>query len=87
MSVNDITSSDFDFNVYPNPSSSVVNLALHGNDNTVVLRSMLGVTVRTFSASSSLVFDVSDLPTGLYLVEVTDNETGQSKSKKLLIQH
>ena len=87
VSVNELTTNSFDFKLYPNPSNSMVNVALHGFDNTVILRSMLGVTVRTFSASSVLTFDVADLPTGMYLVEVTDNETGDSKTKKLLIQH
>jgi hypothetical protein len=87
VSVNEVTTDKFDFNVYPNPSNSLVNVTLHGFDNTVILRNMLGVKVRTFTASGTLTFDVSDLPTGMYLIDVTDNETGDSKTKKLLIQH
>ena len=87
VSVNELETNSFDFKLYPNPSTNVVNVALHGFDNTVILRNMLGVIVRTFTASSVLTFNVADLPTGLYLVEVTDNETGDSKTKKLLIQH
>jgi len=87
VSVNEVTTDEFDFNVYPNPSNSMVNVALHGFDNTVIVRNMLGVQVRTFFASGTLTFDVSDLPTGMYLIDVTDNETGDSKIKRLLIQH
>ncbi len=87
VSVDEFELEKIDFKVYPNPSNSVVNVVMNGENNTVVLRSILGVTLKTFSSSNNLVFDVWDLPSGIYLVEVTNNETGKTNSKKLLIQH
>ena len=78
---------ELEFKMYPNPSNSVVNLQMEGYENRVVLRSILGVEVRNFIADQYLSLDVSYLPNGLYLIEVTDMETGQSSVKKLLIQH
>ena len=74
------------FNMYPNPSSSTVNLELDNSQSRVVLRSLLGVQIKEFLANGNISFDVSGLPTGLYIVEVINQSTGKSSIKKLLIQ-
>ncbi len=74
------------FKMYPNPSYSTVNLELNDSQNRIVLRSILGVQVKEFLANGNISFDVSGLPTGMYIVEVINQSTGKSSIKKLLIQ-
>ena len=62
-------------------------MATTSANNVVVVRSMLGIEVMRFNASETAEFEVSGLTNGLYLVEVTNTDNGQSAIKKLLIQH
>ena len=87
VSVEEPVVDDFEFKMYPNPSSSSVNLLLGEGQSTVILRSAIGVEVRRFNANNTLRFEVSNLPTGLYLVEVQNEYQQKTQVKKLLIQH
>tara|TARA_R110002050_G_scaffold200591_1_gene335556 strand:- start:107937 stop:110117 length:2181 start_codon:yes stop_codon:yes gene_type:complete len=87
VSVPEVVTEEYDFKLYPNPSSYSVNMATTSANNVVVVRSMLGIEVMRFNASETAEFEVSGLTNGLYLVEVTNTDNGQSAIKKLLIQH
>jgi hypothetical protein len=87
VSVEAVEDMKLEFNMFPNPSNSIVNLSFYSDNNTVTVRSMVGVVVSQFNCGFTSQFEVSSLPTGLYLVEVKDLVTQKSSVKKLLIQH
>lgn len=69
------------FNIYPNPTSDVLNISL---ENNLVLQEAtiynnLGQVVKTATEN---VIDVSQLAKGLYFVEVT---TDQGKATKKVV--
>ncbi|SFN92974.1 Por secretion system C-terminal sorting domain-containing protein [Paenimyroides ummariense] len=79
LSTNDFVSQNF--NIYPNPTSDVLNINLENNLvlEQVIIYNNLGQVVKT---STENVIDVSHLATGLYFVEVTTN---QGKATKKVI--
>ena len=87
VSVKEPETNDIEFKMYPNPSSYTVNLEMNEGENMVTLRSIIGVEVRKYIANSTLSIDVSELPSGLYLVEVNNETYSKPQIKKLLIQH
>lgn len=62
--------------VYPNPSSETINVSTNAETATVNLINLQGKVISTVTASNgSASFDVSTLPKGVYMIEVTSNET------------
>ena len=86
-----VASTDHDaLNVYPNPCSSNVDVALHPNDEarsvTLAMMDMLGKTLysRDFSAGTENIrLDLSDFPNGIYILQLTD-DNGNITKKRLL---
>jgi hypothetical protein len=74
------------FNMYPNPSNSVLNLKLpqHITEGNVKVFSILGkeFLAKTFEATHSVELNVSNLAQGIYLVEVQSG--GRSKTKQFV---
>ncbi|MBL0145657.1 MAG: fibronectin type III domain-containing protein [Chitinophagaceae bacterium] len=79
-----------EFQLYPNPAISYVNIALAdaaAKDLQLQITNQMGQIVKTISISKGTLLkklDISELPKGVYAVIVTGNETVQVK--KLLIQ-
>ncbi len=71
------------FNIYPNPTSDVLNISLENNLvlEHVTIYNNLGQVVKTATEN---VIDVSHLAKGLYFVEVTTNQ-GKA-TKKVVVQ-
>lgn len=69
------------FNIYPNPTSDILNISLENNLvlEQVTIYNNLGQVVK---ATTENVIDLSDLAKGLYFVEVTTN---QGKATKKVI--
>lgn len=82
-----IEDSEIDFNVYPNPGNSYVILDLPHQSFDVQLISISGVSMLRLIGNGQTTIDVSNIPPGLYLVDVSDQSTGVHSVKKLLIQH
>ena len=81
---------------YPNPASQVVNIPVHGGTEiglaSVVLRDITGRVLSQTNYEGNDVFDkdlavdVSSLPVGYYLCEVTVNNTWK-KTVKVSVTH
>ena len=85
LSTNDFFSKNF--TVYPNPSSSVVNLSTKTNStiNNIQITDLNGRTVKSFNqgAVSETQINISDLSNGMYIMNVqTENGIGTTKISK-----
>ncbi len=72
----------FDFEVFPNPASTIINIQAPKAVESATLTNLLGQTVRTFSFSASerVELDVDDLDAGIYLVRLrSGNEFSTAK--------
>ncbi|WP_162126496.1 T9SS type A sorting domain-containing protein [Flavobacterium phycosphaerae] len=69
------------FALYPNPASN--SFSVKGNFEKAEVYTISGQLVKTFVASESNQFSISDLSTGLYLVKVSDANSN-SKTLKLI---
>lgn len=63
--------------IYPNPASSTLNVLFGtATDRSITLFSVLGEKVKTKTTSGlSTTFDVSELPSGVYMVQVESNNS------------
>ena len=80
-----------DFSIYPNPASSIVNIAFQGNQSLNIAVAMYDITGRsvqqtTLNTQSSANINVSGLPSGIYILTMTDTESGSSANKRLIIR-
>ncbi|MEM7187653.1 MAG: T9SS type A sorting domain-containing protein, partial [Bacteroidota bacterium] len=81
-----------DFSIFPNPAQSTVNITYAGNLSTaleVTLYDIAGRSVQqtTFNnGASTTTLSVSNLPSGVYIINVEDNETGNVVTKQLIKQ-
>lgn len=74
-------------NIYPNPANNILNIFLSDahHDVNITLMDMQGKIVeqRTLENNIETVqFNVNGLSTGMYMVMITDNKTGESKTEK-----
>ncbi|MFT5862171.1 MAG: subtilisin-like proprotein convertase family protein [Flavobacteriales bacterium] len=76
FSVNDLSAAGFNF--YPNPVENLLNLSAQENIQTVEIYNLLGQSVaKTSPDALNATMDMSNLTTGVYLVNVTiNNQTG-----------
>ena len=66
------------FNVYPNPAVNEIHLNVKTSENTVYrIMSVSGVPLKTDKATSSII-DVSELPSGLYVLQIQDQTLSKS---------
>lgn len=70
--------------VFPNPTTHFINIE-DGQDKvgTLKLFSLLGKNVKTFEVNGQRRFDVSDLPNGLYLLQIIDKQNNVAKTIRL----
>jgi hypothetical protein len=76
---------NFTFNLYPNPSNNIVNIAfpqVFENENSkIIVCNFLGQNISEYKLfnKNKFSFDVSNLPEGIYLCVVKSNESSQCK--------
>ncbi len=71
--------------IYPNPASDVLNIDSSDiNITSVSLKNTLGKTVYINNTSNVDTIDVSGLPSGFYLLEITSS-TGSTATKKVIV--
>ena len=66
----------FDFNIWPNPASDILNVELHNSGDTrVMIINMLGEVVGTWDiASSNGTINISELTSGVYFVRISSQK-------------
>ena len=77
----------FDFNIYPNPSTSAnTNILVSGlsNDGRIQIIDMAGKVLKTLVVNSNNV-KVGYLPTGVYMVKVSNSATTEQVTKRMVI--
>jgi len=86
-----ISDTIFDYlKIYPNPTNSILNVVLgqdntHSYDLTVTNSGGQSVYIEPSFVSSTIV-DVSSFSAGMYYIKITDNNTGFTSTKVLLIE-
>lgn len=73
-----------DLIVYPNPSSDFIQLTENSLVRRLVVYNILGSPILTFNTSVNQKYDVSNLPKGVYLLEMMDANDDQIKTVNLL---
>lgn len=71
------------YNAYPNPVSNVLHV--EGGAGLIQLSGIDGRTVKTMDHKKSSEISVSDLPNGIYILRLTD-QNGAVASKKIIVQ-
>lgn len=71
------------YNAYPNPVSNVLHV--EGGAGLIQLSGIDGRTVKTMDHKKSSEISVSDLPNGIYILRLTD-QNGAIASKKIIVQ-
>lgn len=75
--------------VYPNPSENIFNVSnLSDRNMNLIVLNVLGETLKSTSvyAGSNVILDLSDLPSGTYLLSGRDKMTNASLSSKVIIK-
>ncbi|WP_299890249.1 T9SS type A sorting domain-containing protein [uncultured Lacinutrix sp.] len=88
LSVDDFAA-DFNFSVYPNPTSDSVNIKYNGNRNLtldVQIIDMLGKQISniTLSTENNMTLDLSRLTNGTYFLNILDNSSGNRIVKRVI---
>jgi hypothetical protein len=79
---NEVVENNLRFTIYPNPAQDILNIESENEVKSVEIYSIQGQKVLSVS---SKVINISDLTSGLYLVQVTDIEN-ITAAKKLIIK-
>ena len=81
----DVEKDPFELTIAPNPVKNVMTLSTDYEKGSVRVRILnaQGVTVRNFSMKGSATIDVSDLPAGMYFVQVLG---GKMVTRKVVVQ-
>ena len=82
LSNTNFSANNLEFNLYPNPASDILNIESENELKSVEIYSLQGQKVMS---SKNNVINISDLASGLYLVQVTDIEN-ITATKKLVIK-
>ena len=70
--------------VYPNPASDYIKLNIVSNVNKIKILNMVGKTIKRFEVSlKGEKYNISDMPKGLYLVQLLDNDDKVISTKRL----
>lgn len=84
------TNNSFDMNFYPNPTTEILNVFISQNkkSGSVHIYSLKGLKLKTRrieTGDQSVRFDLSDLPSGIYLLRtMSDDELDQSSHTIIL---
>ena len=75
------------FRIYPNPSNGLISIVKPGNGfENVKILSVSGSLIEEFKISDTVYNkDLSDLNAGVYFILISDEQTGQTIAKKLIL--
>lgn len=60
--------------VYPNPTSDFFAISNATEVEQLTIFNLVGKEMRTFNVEEGVKYNVSDLPNGMYLIQMTDNQ-------------
>lgn len=69
--------------VFPNPATDYIELTNNSVVDRMVIYNLLGREVRNFEVINGSLYEVADLPSGMYLVSLINNEEGILKTFRL----
>jgi len=70
--------------IYPNPASDYIQLNVVSNVNKIKVLNMVGKTIKRFEVLlESEKYNISDMPKGLYLVQLLDSDDKVISTKRL----
>ena len=73
------------FNIYPNPAHNIINIENPDNFNyTISMSDLTGKNILTQTATGTTNLDVSNFPSGMYLIKISDSQN--SFIKKIVIK-
>ena len=81
LATSDFNSNNLKFNLYPNPATDILNIAMETELKSIEIYSLLGQKV--FSTNKNQI-DVSSLSKGMYMVRVEDVNNGVSMQKLVI---
>lgn len=70
--------------LYPNPASDFIQLKNGQDIDQLVLFNAIGKQVRRFTVYNDGIYNVSDLPNGVYMVSMIDEDDGVVKTVRLM---
>ena len=74
--------------IYPNPASDIVHIELPANhhikDYTIFIHSYTGQKIRAVNTES---IDISQVPVGIYFIQITNKKTRHYETHKIIIEH
>jgi hypothetical protein len=89
VSSQEIQESELSWDIYPNPSKDFFGIKLrsiHSNNYSLNILDITGRSVKVLRLDqASKTIDVSDLHSGIYVVSLINEDSGQKSSKKLII--
>ena len=68
---------------YPNPAQNYIELTNNSIVDQLVVYNVVGRKVKTFQAANGKKYDIGELPDGLYLVSLMNNEEGIIKTIRM----
>ena len=80
LGINDVVLNEYDIKLYPNPTTSILNIEMTQNLKQVSIYSVLGVEVLR---SQNEIIDVSGLSTGIFLIKIED-DNGNVSTKRFV---
>ena len=60
--------------IYPNPTANFFGLSNIEGISQLTIFNLLGKEMRNFEAENGVKYDISDLPNGMYLIQMTDSK-------------
>ncbi len=69
--------------LFPNPAENYFKLTNNSSVDKIIVYNLVGRPVRTFRAFNGMLYDVSDLPMGMYLVGLISEEKGIIKTLRM----
>lgn len=81
----DLQPNTFDFLIYPNPANELINILTNSSDNYLVnVKNILGQTLMTKNFNKNISLDISNYPSGQYLIEIIEQNNRKISVKKLI---
>jgi hypothetical protein len=85
LSTNQIELDDRAFAIYPNPVIDMINIDVSGNlKYEATIYDLQGRIM--ISTTNQSIIDIQTLPQGTYLIKITDLDSGQNVSEKIIIE-